>query len=103
MTKTILNSVLGGDYPTLNTLKLAVGAMVMDAVTARQELLLARALTSAHFGFAVARVAVKRARWRELAELVIDHVLGHEDGDKLAAVVHVKRESDCVWRNGRAT
>ena len=43
---------------------------------------------------AVARVAVERARRRELAELVADHVLGDEHRDELAAVVHREGQPD---------
>ena len=51
---------------------------------------------------AVARVAVERARRRELAELVADRVLGDEHRDELPPVVHGEREADHVGRDRRA-
>src|SRR5688572_27138671 len=47
-------------------------------------------------------VAVEGARRGELAELVTDHVLGHEHGHELAAVVHRERHPDEFGRDGRA-
>src|SRR5215216_1798886 len=47
----------------------------------------------------VGRVALERARHRELAELVPDHVLRHVDRDVLLAVVHGDREADEVRRD----
>src|ERR1043165_4578772 len=46
------------------------------------------------FRLAVGRVAVERARRRELAELVADHFLGDVDRDVLVAVVDAERQSD---------
>src|SRR5713101_484086 len=46
-------------------------------------LLLAGRRVGFDLGFFVARVAVEGAGRGELAELVADHVLGHEDGDEL--------------------
>src|SRR5512142_1872447 len=50
----------------------------------------------------VGRVPLERARERELAELVADHVLGHVDRDVLLAVVHGDRQADEVGRDRRA-
>ena len=44
----------------------------------------------------VAGVAVEGAGGGELAELVADHVLGHEHGDELAPVVDGEGEPDGV-------
>src|SRR5260370_249890 len=48
------------------------------------------------------RVALERARRRELAELVAHHVLRHVDRDELAAVVNCNGMADEVRGNGRA-
>src|SRR5436305_7533488 len=45
-------------------------------------------------GALVAGVAVERARRRELAEFVADHVLGHQDRDEFVAVVDAKGQAD---------
>src|SRR6201999_472598 len=45
-------------------------------------------------GLAVGRMAVKRARRRELAELVPDHFLGHLHRNVLVAVVDAEQQSD---------
>src|SRR5215213_8822698 len=47
-------------------------------------------------------VTLERAGQRELAELVPDHRLGHEDRDVLAAVVHGDRVSEHVGDDRRA-
>src|SRR5918995_3060581 len=47
-------------------------------------------------------VPTEGARGRELAELVPDHRLGHEDRDVLAAVVHGDRVSEHVGDDRRA-
>src|SRR5690606_2614132 len=52
----------------------------------------ARPLLLADLRHLVARVTVEGPRRGELAELVTDHVLRHEDRDELAAVVHGERE-----------
>src|SRR5512139_1454373 len=44
----------------------------------------------------VARVTPEGTRRGEFAELVADHVLGHEHGDVLLAVVHGNRQADHV-------
>ena len=50
----------------------------------------------------VARVRLERARRRELAELVADHVLGDQHRDVLPAVVDGDREADHVRQDHRA-
>src|SRR5690242_18007125 len=50
---------------------------------------------------AVGRVAVEEARRRELAELVADHVLGHQNGDELVPVVDAEGEADELRKNRR--
>src|SRR5688572_6889631 len=54
-------------------------------------------------GLLVARVALERARHRELAELVPDHVLVDEHRHVLATVVDGDRETDHVRHDHRAT
>src|SRR5687768_17086385 len=49
----------------------------------------------------VARVAAERARRRELAQLVADHLLGDEDRHVLAPVVHRDRVPDHVLEHRR--
>src|SRR2546421_13057033 len=49
-----------------------------------------------------AGVAFERARGRELAQLVADHVLGHIDRDMPLAVVHGEGQADKVRRDHRA-
>src|SRR3989449_960473 len=56
----------------------------------------------AGLGFLVAGVAVERAGGSELAQLVADHVLGHEHRDELAPVVHRERVPHQVGKDGRA-
>src|SRR5687767_15891456 len=51
----------------------------------------------------VLHVPTEGARGRELAELVPDHRLGHEDRDVLAAVVHGDRVPEHVGDDRRAT
>ena len=46
-------------------------------------------------------VFLKDTRRRKLAELVADHILGHEHGDKRLAVVHQKRVADKIRRHHR--
>src|SRR5262245_1290476 len=53
-------------------------------------------------GLALARVAMEHARWRELAQLVADHVLGHEHRNELLAVVHGERQPDHFGQHRRA-
>src|SRR5262245_25243301 len=53
-------------------------------------------------GLALARVAVKYTRGRELTQLVADHVLGHEHRNELLAVVHGERQPDHLGQHGRA-
>src|SRR5690606_24741874 len=48
-------------------------------------------------------VTTERAGRRELAELVTDHRLGHEDRDVLAAVVHREGVTQEVGRDDRPT
>src|SRR5687768_10761513 len=48
-------------------------------------------------------VPAERARGRELAELVADHALGHEDRDVLATVVHRDRVPEHVRDDRGAT
>src|SRR5262245_61025857 len=54
-----------------------------------------------HLRFPVAGVSAKRARRRELAELVSDHLLGDEHGYVLAAVVDRDRVPDHLREDGR--
>src|SRR5438067_2836514 len=49
----------------------------------------------------VGRVALERARQREFAELVADHVFGNIDRDVLLAVVNGDRQADEVGRDRR--
>src|SRR5688572_367298 len=51
---------------------------------------------------AVGAVAGEAARRRELAELVADHVLGHQHGQELLAVVHAKRQTHELRQDGGA-
>src|SRR5215472_11307393 len=53
-------------------------------------------------GLAVGRMAVERARRRELAELVTDHFLGDHHRDVLLAVVDAERQPDELRQDGRA-
>src|SRR3954447_22271803 len=55
---------------------------------------------AAHLRLAVTRVAAERARRRELAELVADHLLRDEDRDVLAAVVDRDRVPDHLREDG---
>ena len=52
-------------------------------------------------GLAVRRMAVERARRRELAELVADHFLGDDHRDVLLAVVDAERQADELRQDGR--
>src|SRR5213596_1961604 len=58
-------------------------------------------LGALHLSLAVAGVAAERARRGELAELVADHLLGHEDRHVLAAVVDRDRVADHLREHGR--
>src|SRR5205809_818837 len=60
-----------------------------------------RSATGTDLRLLVAGVAVERAGRSELAELVADHALRHEDGNELAAVVDGEGEADGV-RGDRA-
>src|SRR3984893_17690585 len=51
---------------------------------------------------AVGRVAVERAGQRELAELVADHLLGHQHWNVLVPVVDAEGQSDELRQDGRA-
>src|SRR3989442_1338973 len=53
-------------------------------------------------GLAVGGMAVERARGRELAELVADHLLGHQHRDVLLAVVDAESQPDELRQDGRA-
>ena len=46
-------------------------------------------------------MALERASWRELTELVANHILSHIDGQKAATVVDVKVKADEVGSNCR--
>src|SRR5712671_3829711 len=50
----------------------------------------------------VRRMAVERARRRELPELVTDHLLGHQHRDMLLAVVDAEHQPDELRQDGRA-
>src|SRR6476646_6128551 len=65
----------------------------MSVVTANLALL--------HLRLAVAGVAAERPRRGELAELVPDHLLGHEDRHVLAPVVDRDRVADHLWEDRR--
>src|SRR5881394_3246801 len=52
--------------------------------------------------FLVARMRLERARRRELAQLVPDHVFGDEHWDVLPAVVYGNRQPDHVGNDHRA-
>ena len=54
------------------------------------------------FAFLSARVAVEGPGRRELAELVADHVLGHQHRDELLAVVDAEGQPDELRQDGRA-
>ena len=47
-------------------------------------------------------VFLKHTRGRKFAELVTDHVLGHENGMKRLSVMHQKRVADKIRRHHRA-
>src|SRR5580704_15121205 len=53
-------------------------------------------------GLAIRRMAVERARRRELAELVADHFLGDDHRDVLLPVIDPEGEPDELRQNGRA-
>src|SRR5579883_2578510 len=61
-----------------------------------------RARTGRALRLAVGRMAVERAGRRELAELVADHLLGHQDRYVLVAVVDAEGEPDELRHDGRA-
>src|SRR5512133_40551 len=61
----------------------------------------ARSCGPLHLHLAVAGMRAERPRWSELAELVTDHLLGHEDGDMLAAVVDRDRVPDHLGKDRR--
>src|SRR5687767_2618575 len=65
--------------------------------------LVSRALSAPAGPAVVLDVPTERARGRELAELVPDHRLGHEDRDVLATVVHGQRVAEHVGDDRRAT
>ena len=48
-------------------------------------------------------MGVKGSRWRELPELVTDHVLSDQHRDKFVAVIDTKCESDKLWKDRRPT
>src|SRR6185312_12275162 len=48
-------------------------------------------------------MAVEGARRRKLAQLVTDHVLGHEDGDELVPVIDTEGQADELQEDRRAT
>jgi hypothetical protein len=50
--------------------------------------------------FLLVRVALELAGVRELAELVADHLLGHEDVGEAPAVVHGEGEADELGHDG---
>src|SRR5437763_6783876 len=50
----------------------------------------------------VAGMAIKGAGRRELAELVADHVLGHQHGDEFMAVIDAERQADELREDRRA-
>src|SRR6476620_8628044 len=52
--------------------------------------------------FLVGRMPLERARQREFAELVADHVFRHVDRDVLLAVVHGDRQAHELGRDRRA-
>ena len=54
------------------------------------------------FGLLVGRVTLERARQRELAELVADHLFGDVHRHVLLAVVHGDRQTDEVGQDRRA-
>src|SRR5579863_2758740 len=47
-------------------------------------------------------MSVERAGGRELAELVTDHVLAHQNGDMLVTVVDAERQADELRQDRRA-
>jgi hypothetical protein len=47
-------------------------------------------------------MAFEGARQRELAQFVADHVLGHEDGDVFAPIMHRQRVADHLREDRRA-
>src|SRR5262249_30721099 len=53
-------------------------------------------------GLAVGRMAVERAGRRELAELVADHLLGHQHRNVLLPVVDAERQPDELRQDGGA-
>src|SRR5690606_33364035 len=57
---------------------------------------------STALGLAVRRMAVKRARRRELAELVADHLLRNLHRNVLLAVIDAEGQADELRQNGRA-
>src|SRR5207237_6390858 len=53
-------------------------------------------------GLAVGRMPVEHARRRELAELVADHLLGHQNRNVLLPVVDAEGQPDELRQDGRA-
>src|SRR5215210_3845441 len=65
-------------------------------------LIAADSLASRPLRLAVGRMTVERPRRRELAELVADHLLGHEHRDVLLSVMDAERQSDELRQDGRS-
>src|SRR4051812_26602093 len=55
---------------------------------------------SASLSLLVRGMTVERARRREFAELVADHVLVHVDRDMLVAIVNAERQTDELRQDG---
>src|SRR5215471_11355557 len=69
----------------------------------RAFLLIAESSASSRtFRLAVRRMAIERPRRRKLAELVTDHLLGHQHRDVLLPVVDPEGEPDELRQDGRA-
>src|SRR5580704_14064569 len=66
----------------------------MRAYLSLAETSIAHASLGRRRDFLIARVGFESARGRKLAQLVADHVLGHEHRDVLAAVVYGDRQTD---------
>src|SRR6266700_6556316 len=67
----------------------------------RARLLMAKSLASDALCLAVGRVAVKRPRRRELAELVADHLFGDQHRNVFLSVVDPERQADELRQYGR--
>lgn len=48
-------------------------------------------------------MAMERSRWRKLAKLMSDHVLGYVDGEEASTIVDGDRLPDHLWEDRRSS